>query len=656
MTRMPPNQKSKKPRGKSPGTHRKAAGAESDSRPLEGPSATSRGKRGARPRAKAAAPRLDPALWLGEVFEHSAVGIGRLDETSRVLDGNAAFEAFFGVAMHELRGRHLTDFSVAEEAEAIAKLVAEVDAGARNSAFAEVRFVRRDARLSWGALMVSRASGHSDVGLIAVVQDISERKALETKLLHQAFHDSLTDLPNRALFRDRVDHALARRSRDPGSVAVLFLDLDDFKAVNDTQGHAAGDRMLQRVAATLLGATRGCDTVSRLGGDEFAVLLEDVNMVDGPEVAAQRIVNALSRPMEMEPGRTVTARASIGIAVYTGSEETDELLRNADVAMYEAKMRSRGRWVAYNASMHAALVDKVSLETQLRGAIEECQYSDRPGLQSTGSYPRFAGDAKPEPQITLAYQPIVDVNSGALLGLEALLRWSHPERGEIPPATFVPVAEETGLILPLGRWVLRTACRQTCAWNARHPRSPVNVTVNLSGRQLQDEGLASDVEAALRESGLPAARLTLEITETVIMQESATTRQRLTELKRLGVRLAIDDFGTGFSSLSHLQQFPIDTLKIDRSFVERMHQGKNDAALLRTIIALAKLLSLRTVAEGVEDVQQQAQLRDLGCDSAQGFIFGRPMDVGAIDTLLASGILPHVAVAVGRTAESGQTS
>jgi EAL domain-containing protein (putative c-di-GMP-specific phosphodiesterase class I) len=283
--------------------------------------------------------------------------------------------------------------------------------------------------------------------------------------------------------------------------------------------------------------------------------------------------------------------------------------------------------------MHAALVDKVSLEAALRAAIERCQLTLRPGLEKTGRFPRFGAPEAPS-QITLAYQPIVEMDSETLTGFEALLRWTHPERGMIAPATFIPIAEETGLVIALGRWVLRTACLQAAAWNLRRPHDPLTITVNLSVVQLQDESLAIDVEAALRESGLPASRLVLEMTESVIMHESATARKRLQELKQLGVRIAIDDFGTGYSSLSHLQQFPVDILKIDQSFLHRMHQGSHDTALVRTIIALAKLLSLRTIAEGVEDAEQQERLRELGCDSAQGFLFGRPMPVQEIETLL----------------------
>jgi diguanylate cyclase (GGDEF)-like protein/PAS domain S-box-containing protein len=593
-------------------------------------------KRLARSSGRRASPPRDQELWLRAVFEHSALGIARLDKHARIVDANLAFERFFGRSLADLTGRALPEFAAAEDSEPIYSQVVEVLAKDGMSATREARFVQPDGRLAWGALMLSCAQGSRDLGLIAVVQDVSGRKELEAELLHQAFHDSLTGLANRALFRDRVDHAMAQGAREAERIGLLFIDLDDFKSINDTLGHAAGDRVLQRVASTLLNATRGCDTVARLGGDEFAVLLERLNQDEGPEVAAQRIVNALARPVEAEPGRSITVGASIGIAMQSLAQDRDELLRNADVALYEAKNHSRGRWVVYNPAMHAALVDKVSLEADLRAAIERCQLAHRPGLEKTGTYPRFE-DAAPQSQISLAYQPIVDVVSESITGFEALLRWTHPERGLIPPATFVPVAEESGLVLALGRWVLRTACQQASEWNERQGR-PVTVTVNLSVRQLQDDSLALDVDGALKESGLPPACLTLEMTESVIMREPSAARSRLHELKQLGVRIAIDDFGTGYSSLSHLQQFPVDILKIDRSFLHRMHQGSQDTALVRTIIALAKLLSLRTIAEGVEDTHQQQQLRELGCDSAQGFLFGRPMAPEEADDLMTKAV------------------
>jgi diguanylate cyclase (GGDEF)-like protein/PAS domain S-box-containing protein len=545
------------------------------------------------------------------VFEHAAVGIALLDGTSGIVATNGAFEKFLGAPDADVRGRRLADFAPAEESDTASELIRAVADGRRDNAAAEVRFVRGDGHLAWGSLTVSRAEGKDDLRLIVMVQDVSARKALEAELLHQAFHDPLTELANRALFQDRVNHALVRTERGPERIAVLFLDLDNFKNVNDTQGHAAGDRLLQVVAARLLNATRGCDTVARLGGDEFAVLIEHVQAVGGVEIVAERIVNSLRQPVETAPGRSLTISASLGIAVARGTEGTGELLRNADVAMYEAKNRARGRWVTYDPEMHAALVDRVTLEADLRRAVDRSEFH-------------------------LAYQPIVDLASGRLTGIEALLRWTHPERGAVPPPAFIGLAEECGVIVPLGRWVLREACRQAAAWNGRPGARPLTVAVNLSGKQLQHESLLRDVEAALGESGLSAHCLVLEITESVIMHETATTLTRLNQLKRLGVRLAIDDFGTGYSSLSYLQQFPVDILKIDRSFTEGLLRGDNDAALVRTIVALGDMLTLHTIAEGVEDASQEEQLRRLGCDAAQGFLFSRPMLAGQIDALLAA--------------------
>lgn len=543
------------------------------------------------------------------VFEHSAIGIVLLDERARILQTNAAFEHFLEYRPRDLIGHELSELAATEHVDAAALLVRDVAEGRRASASAEMRFARRTGQLAWGAVTVSHARENNAMRLIAMVQDTSERKTLEAQLLHQAFHDPLTELANRALFNDRLEHALARTAREPGRVAVLLLDLDNFKTVNDTQGHAAGDRMLEVVAARLRSATRGCDTVARLGGDEFAVLLEQMHASAGAQIVAGRILEALQHPVEISLGRVTSVAASVGIAIMHGDEGAEELLRNADVAMYEAKNRARGRWVVFDPDMHAALVDRVSLELDLRRAIDR-------------------------QELTLAYQPIVDLNTGKPTGVEALLRWTHARRGSITPATFIPVAEETGLIIPLGRWVLHEACRQGARWNARPGRDPITITINLSGKQLLHESIVDDVAAALTRSSLRPECLVLEITETVLMHETEVVLARLRALKALGVRLAIDDFGTGYSSLSYLQQFPVDVLKIDQSFIDGLLRGTNDAALVRTIVSLAGSLTLRTIAEGVEDARQQAQLRELGCDAAQGFLFSRAIAAADMDALL----------------------
>ena len=452
--------------------------------------------------------------------------------------------------------------------------------------------------------------GGVPVRMVGAAQDVTERARLEAQLVHQAFHDALTGLANRALFRDRLEHALARTDHNRDAVAVLFLDLDDFKTVNDSLGHAEGDRLLVVVAERLLNATRGCDTVARLGGDEFAILLENVRDDADAVRVAERVTAAMQLPFGLRD-KEVFVSASIGIVRARGEESDDELLRNADVAMYAAKNRGKGRHEIFEPRMHTAIMERVELGADLRRAIEREEF-------------------------TLYYQPVVVLETGRITGVEALVRWQHPQRGLVAPAAFIPLAEDTSLILPLGHWVLREACRQACAWQARYPELSLTMSVNLSARQLQQSRLADQIAAALRESGLPPRSLVLEITESVIMQDTEATLTKLHELKALGVQLAIDDFGTGYSSLGYLQRFPLDILKIDKSFVDSVERGGTAAALARMIIALGSMLHLRTVAEGVERLGQQAHLRQLGCELAQGYLFAKPLAAEGVDALLRS--------------------
>jgi diguanylate cyclase (GGDEF)-like protein/PAS domain S-box-containing protein len=455
-------------------------------------------------------------------------------------------------------------------------------------------------------------------GIVVNARDVTERAALEAQLVHQAFHDPLTGLANRALFRDRVGHALARTGRRREQVSVLFLDLDDFKTVNDSLGHAAGDRLLTTIAERLLNATRGCDTVARLGGDEFAVLLENTRDDDDALVVADRVAHALRAPLALE-GSELQVCASIGLARARPEDGPEELLRNADVAMYRAKHAGKGRTEVFAPEMHAAIVDRLALEADLRRALAD---------PACG-------------QFAVHFQPIVRLEDETVVGVEALARWNHPTRGPLPPMTFIPIAEASGLIVPLGAWVLRQACRAGERWAANRRATadapPLTLTVNLSGRQLQAPGLVDDVAAALAESGIEPSTLVLEITETVIMQQTESNLLTLHALKALGIRLAIDDFGTGYSSLSYLQRFPIDILKIDKSFVDGLSRGGSDAALARTIIALGDTLALRCIAEGVEDDAQRTHLQALGCDYAQGFFFARPLPLAEVDALVRHG-------------------
>jgi diguanylate cyclase (GGDEF)-like protein/PAS domain S-box-containing protein len=448
--------------------------------------------------------------------------------------------------------------------------------------------------------------------VLVAVKDITDQRALEAQLTYQAFHDPLTGLPNRALFRERVEYALA--GRRAGNVHVLFIDLDRFKTVNDSLGHGTGDELLVAVAERLLPTLRGDDTLARLGGDEFAVLT--VGVPDGGELVARRIVDALHDPFPVGGG-DVSVSASIGVACDAASAE--ELLRDADVAMYGAKSAGRNRYEVFDPSMHTADRNRLRLESDLVHAIERRQ-------------------------LRVLYQPVVELFTDAVVGFEALVRWEHPEFGTISPLDFIPIAEETGLIVPIGRWVLGQACARARQWQVAHKRPvPLTMAVNVSARQLQDPSFVDDVQASLIRYVLPPQTLTLEITESVLLDESTTILDRLVELKATGVRLAIDDFGTGYSSLSYLRQFPIDILKVDRSFTSLIEGPGNVPPLLEGLVYLGRQLGLELVAEGVEIAEQRTQLHRLGCLLGQGFLWARPLDENAAEELLGE----ETAMAIG---------
>ena len=450
-------------------------------------------------------------------------------------------------------------------------------------------------------------------GIVLNTRDVSERRRLEEQLIHQAFHDPLTGLANRALFRDRVSHALALAQRRGTPVTVLFLDLDDFKTVNDSLGHAEGDRLLIAAAERFLACARSADTVARLGGDEFAILIEGA---DGREGLPDRLSAAMSHPFSLS-GNQLRVTASIGVASAGGDDTADDLLRNADVAMYAAKRHGKGRAATYESRMYADIRERLDLEAALRAAIE--------------------GN-----QLTLFYQPIVNLQSGAMYGVEALVRWEHPQFGRLLPQHFIPLAEETGLIVQLGAWVLGEACRQLQVWSQGNPSLALSVSVNISGRQLQGTGLADALRQTLTSSGVDPAAVVLEITESVLMQQTDGVLERLQQLKTLGVRLAIDDFGTGYSSLSYLQRFPIDILKIAKPFVEEVGQGADRSALARAIVGLGDTLKLQTIAEGIERAEQRAALIELGCTLGQGHHFWPALSAAAIDELLATDRFPRL--------------
>jgi diguanylate cyclase (GGDEF)-like protein len=440
---------------------------------------------------------------------------------------------------------------------------------------------------------------------------LSKSREAERQLAHQALHDSLTDLPNRVLFLDRVEHALTRSPRTSTTVAVLFIDLDDFKGVNDSLGHSVGDELLRATAGRLRPMVRSSDTCARLGGDEFAIVLEDARSAEAARVVAERILAALRAPFAISR-HEVFVGASIGIALAGPQDHAAELLRNADLAMYMAKTAGKHRAVVFDPSMHTAAVRRVELQQELRGAFERREF-------------------------VLQYQPIVELGTGRVAGLEALVRWDHPVRGRIAPLEFISIAEQTGVILDLGRWILNEACRACKSWEQYGPdASTLSVTVNMSGYELREPSYVDAVRRALAVSGLPPHRLILEVTENSLVGNDSATIDRLHALRNLGVKLAIDDFGTGYSSLSYLQQFPIDILKIDKSFVDRLGLQDTESPLACAVVTLGSTLSLRTIAEGVETEGQFDRLRDLGCLYGQGYLFARPLSNAEVSQLLQS--------------------
>lgn len=499
------------------------------------------------------------------------------------------------------------------------------------------------------AVMVARRAQHVGYGTLDIevfealgvlagsalrnIRLMNELRGSQEALSHQAYHDALTGLPNRRRFRERVAKAL--QGGAPDRVVVLAVDLDGFKTVNDTLGHAAGDKLLVEVADRLLNSTRGCDMVARLGGDEFAVLLENVWDEHDAVVVAERVIRTIRTPFALGDRLTVIG-TSVGMArgsirdgdaqIATsrsgGANDTmprdpiDALMRDADLAMYRAKTLGKGRWARFEPSMHEAAAARRALEADLRLAIANGK-------------------------LELHFQPIISLESDEVVGVEALARWNHPERGMIPPNDFIPIAEESGLILPMGRWVLREACRQGAIWQRERrqhaAKSPLLVTVNVSSRQLQDPRFEHDVREALAACELERGTLVLELTESAVIDPSEATRERLAALKSLGALLAIDDFGTGYSALSYLHDFPIDVLKIDRAFIDGLARGGAQGALARTILALGEALSLRTIAEGVERLEQRDSLQGMGCEMGQGYLFARPLPAAAVDALIVSG-------------------
>jgi diguanylate cyclase (GGDEF)-like protein/PAS domain S-box-containing protein len=567
------------------------------------------------------------------LFEQSRDAIVLMDRDRTITAANRALSDLLGYNSTQLVGRNL-HLLYCDSADAHG-LDAELSAKA-SSREAETRLRRIDGTTVW--CLLSTAARVDDTGSVcgyqAIIHDITDRKRAEERLIHNALHDALTGLPNRALFSDRLNMAMARMRRHPSHrFAVLFLDLDRFKVVNDSLGHAAGDRLLVEIASVLVSCTRREDTVARLGGDEFAILLDGIAGNQDALATVDRIQKRLMQPFDIA-GHHLFTSASIGVAFPAPDEAqpAEELLRNADIAMYGAKAVGPALHRVYDRAMHERAAVLLELETDLRHAVARNEFE-------------------------LVYQPIISLCDDRIAGIEALIRWRHPRRGLLQPHDFVPVAEETGLIVEIGWWALREACRQAAAWLELCPpdRCPV-MSVNLSSRQIMAPDLVERVENTLDETGLPGRLLSLEITESTLMRDSAVTASSLVRLRAMGIQLCIDDFGTGYSSLAYLHALPIDVLKIDRSFINAIGSSDERSELVGTIISLARRLGITAVAEGVETHAQLAKLQQMGSEYVQGFYYSKPISSRDTAILLAQRTMspPGAVMRVSRAA-SAQT-
>ena len=534
------------------------------------------------------------------LVQHSSDVFAILDPMGIIRYVSPAAERVFGTSAERMMNRTL------------AELVHEADRGAYEAHFSAslmgslstshigCRMIRTDGEWMRTEVVATNLLADPNVnGIVLTIRDVTERVTLEEHLRHQALHDPLTGLGNRALFQDRVAHGLARAERTNDEVAVVFLDLDNFKEINDSLGHAAGDAVLVQTANRLRTCLRDSDTAARFGGDEFAILLEQTRGEFEVMDVANRISAALARPLQVE-GKDVDLNASIGIARAQPQQSADEVLRNADVAMYHAKSRGKSCAVLYESGMHAAVLDRIELQSDLRKAIERSE-------------------------LALVYQPIVELGTQQIIGAEALVRWNHPYRGLVSPMDFIPLAEETGLIVEIGEWVLQTAAADAAKWPVPPRQQPVTITVNLSARQMVDGNFIDIVKRVLQTTTLDSNRLVLELTESMLVGRNTETLALLHRIRALGVRLAIDDFGTGYSSLGYLAQYPLDVLKIDRSFVQGMEHGPNGRALASAVVALGRSLKLKVVAEGIERAEQEWDLLNLGCDYGQGYLYSKPI-------------------------------
>jgi diguanylate cyclase (GGDEF)-like protein/PAS domain S-box-containing protein len=550
---------------------------------------------------------------LEDVFDHAAIGMAVLSSRGKLLRVNRSLCNFFGYSESELVCSSLQAVTQQEDLAPVMAGLKSVLRRHSDSLQMEVRHKRRGGERVWALWNVARFedSESEEVYLILQLQDITERKQSEERLRYDAFHDPLTGLPNRALFTDHVKLTIARAQRHEDTrFSVLFCDLDRFKVINDSLGHMVGDQLLVEVARRLEGCLRQGDTVARVGGDEFTILVEDLTDEGEAVALAERIQREVSAAFNVG-GREVFTTVSIGVAVGSGGyKDPEDILRDADTAMYRAKSLGKARHVVFDQSMHASAVNLLQIETDLRAALEKKQFF-------------------------LLYQPIVSLDDFKLCGFEALLRWHHPERGLISPLDFVSIAEETGQIIAVGEWALHQACKQLRRWEREYGLpSPFFISVNLSCKQFNNPLMLEQVRGVLEKTGISPRQLKLEITESAVMDNMDSATEMLTQLRDLGVQLAIDDFGTGYSSLSYLHRFPINTLKIDRSFVTRMAENTENVEIVRSIVMLAQVLGMDVVAEGVETKEQLKILRDLKCEYGQGYYFSRPSNAADAEKII----------------------
>jgi diguanylate cyclase (GGDEF)-like protein/PAS domain S-box-containing protein len=543
------------------------------------------------------------------LVQHSSDVIMVVDPDLTVRYVSDSMETIFGHEPTALVGRSLEAVTGGSSVltEALHRTIGEAGHVSR----VEWELTDSSGRIRYAESAISNLIGDPSVGALVVnTRDATDQAALERQLRHQAFHDPLTGLANRALLADRAEQALMRSARSGASVAVVLVDLDGFKFVNDSLGHQVGDVVLGEVARRLESLVRSEDTVARLGGDEFVILIDDVSGMEETQLLAERVREVL-RPRFSLPGWDYAVTASVGVAVGSASEvDVHELLRDADTAMYVAKTSGKDSVRMFAPSMHERAHERFRLQVDLRGALER-------------------------DELLLFYQPIYDMYDGRLKGFEALVRWSHPTRGLIAPERFIPLAEESGLIVPIGRWVLQQALRQVAAWDRRHASArDVSISVNVSTVQLTAPSLVSDVRRELELSGITPSRLVLEITEGSLAKDTDRTIEVLAQLRELGLRIAIDDFGTGYASLSHLQRLPVDILKVDKSFVSALSDGGRSRELLQAILGVGQALSLAVVAEGIEAQSQMTMLQEMGCEMAQGFLVGKPSPAEVAESLL----------------------